>query len=735
MHSLRAIMLFAALSLGFCQTVLAQQQPEWEIISLEETGAVVYDMATGIATATNGVMVKYGGAVLRADQVAVNQQTGDVIADGQVRIQREDQVWASEHVDYNFQTRQMEAHEFRTGKAPFFAGGKGLGTDPKNRDIYTATNAIITTDDIADPEIKIRAKSIRIIPGDRIVAKDAVLYVEKVPVFWFPYYSQSLTDRGSSFNFVPGYRGSYGAFLLSRYTWMINKQLEAVAHVDYRAKRGFGVGPDLIYDFGEWGKGKAKYYYLYDQDPNAQEPGANLPHNRQRVWFSYEANPETNLVMKSMIRYQGDPDVVKDFFDREYGENPQPNTYFDANKLWSNYSLDLYAQPRLNNFLETVERLPEIKLTGYRQQIANTPLFYESESSAGWYQRLFPETNGIPYGLNYSASRADTFQQVLLPQTYFGFLNVTPNAGGRFTYYSAASGPGATTSEGTRLVFNTGADVSLKASRVWPQVHNDTFELDGIRHIIVPSLKYTYVPTPNLVGTNEVPQFDYELSSLRVLPNDFPDYNSIDSINSQNTLRLGINNKLQTRRRNEVANFLDWNVFIDWHIVPRTDQQSFSDLTSELRLRPRTWLTLESITRYNVQDGQFRLAYNSFTIHPNDIWSWTFGYFYMVNDYQPAPYGWGAGNSVFRNSFAFRFNQNWALLASQYYNAENGILEEQAYSLFRDLRSWTAALSFRVRNNQGAQDDFSVAFTFSLKAHPTYGGTEGSVPNYSLLGD
>src|SRR6185369_15360737 len=164
--------------------------------------------------------------------------------------------------------------------------------------------------------------------------------------------------------------------------------------------------------------------------------------------------------------------------------------------------------PRVNDFLETVERLPEVRLTGFRQQIGSSPLFYESESSAGYYRRLFAETNGPPVGLNYAAARADTYHQVLLPETFFGWLNVTTRVGGRLTYYSEASGPGATTEELYRGVFNTGAEVSFKASRVWPGIQNKFFDVDGIRHIIEPSVNYVYVPTPNYHGTNDIPQFD-----------------------------------------------------------------------------------------------------------------------------------------------------------------------------------------------------------------------------------
>jgi hypothetical protein len=107
----------------------------------------------------------------------------------------------------------------------------------------------------------------------------------------------------------------------------------------------------------------------------------------------------------------------------------------------------------------------------------------------------------------------------------------------------------------------------------------------------------------------------------------------------------------------------------------------------------------------------------------------------MIDDYRPAPYGWGAGNNVFRNSIAFRVNQNWALRATQHYDTDTGRMEEQSYSIYRDLRSWTAALSFRIRDNVGQQDDFTVAFTFSLKAYPTYSLGEDAAHSYSLLGD
>ena len=184
--------------------------------------------------------------------------------------------------------------------------------------------------------------------------------------------------------------------------------------------------------------------------------------------FYYMSPPSTNFSAKILANYQSDPLIIRDFFESEYPANIQPPSYGEANQLWPNFTLDAMAQPRLVSFFETVERLPDVKLTGLRQQLGNTPVFYQSESSVGYFRRDFSDTNH-PAATNYAATRADTVHQFTLPETFFGWLNVTPRVGGRFTYYSAVEGVTAPTNAQTRGVFNTGVDFSLKASRVYPR--------------------------------------------------------------------------------------------------------------------------------------------------------------------------------------------------------------------------------------------------------------------------
>ncbi len=726
----------AIITLGFgllaWPWVIQAQQEDYQIEAVGEKGWVQFDSESNFI-ATNGVIVKYAGAVLTAEQVSGNINTGDIMADGHVRIQREEQVWLSEHIHCNFKTRQIEAQHFRTGHPPMFAEGEGLHGEFTNQ-VYAATNSFITTEDIAHPLIRVRAKYLRIVPGEKVEARHATLYVGDVPVFYFPYYSHRLGPRSNHFNFVPGYRSVFGPYLLSRYNWFVNDALDGMARVDYRERRGVGLGPDANFHLDRWGDGTVRYYYMHDQDPNIDARGGNIPADRQRVYFAYQANPFTNLSVKSMVRYQTDTNIVREFFESEYRQNPQPNTFVEVSKFWQNFSLDTYVQPRLNDFLETVERLPEVRLTGFRQELGTSPFYYESQSSAGYYRRLFAETNSMATGRDYEASRVDSFHQVLLPYTAFGWLNLTPRVGGRVSYYSEASGPGATTDELTRGVFNTGAELTFKASQLWPDLQGGALDLDGLRHIIQPSLNYVYVPSPNY-HPSALPQFDYELPSLRLLPNDYPQYNSIDSIDSQNVLRLGVNNMLQTKRQGQVVNAVNWDLYTDWRLKPRSDQTTFADLYSDLVFKPRRWLTLESLTRYDLHDDLWRMSFTTLTFQPNETWSWSLGHFYLRDDLSTSPTALGVGNSLITSTMLYRVNENWGLRAAQRYEARDGRLEEQDYSIYRDLRSWTAALTFRVLDDRSRPKDYTVALTFSLKAFPRFGlGSDVARP-WFLLGD
>ncbi len=710
MNQFRALLLFCFF---FCCSIGRASEPiSWLI---QSDGLVEYDPATGIASGTNGVTISYSNAVLTAQSVIGDQVSGQVVADGNVTIRSQNVIWKGDSVTYNFKTDRIETGNFRSGHIPFFIGGEELKGNPSNK-IYSARNAIVTTDDLAEPAYKIRARKIRIVPDQYFEVYDATIRIGDVPVFYFPYFHRAIGRRANHFDFTPGYRSAYGPFLLTTYNWYAKTNLEGKIHLDSRQLRGVGVGPELDYNLGALGQGTAEYYYLHDEDPNRNSPTNDIPADRHRIALKHQATYQTNLNFKLVGDYQSDPLIEHDFFETEYRRNVQPKSFFEANRIWPNFTLDVLAQPQVNDFQETVERLPDVRIEALRQQLGNTPLYYEGENTGGFYNRRFVDNS-----TNFSAARFDTFHQIVLPHTFFGWLNFIPRVGGRFTYYSEADGRGATTDEEKRTVFNTGAEISFKSSRLWEGARSKLLQVNGLRHIIEPSINYAYVPRPNVLPT-DLPQFDPELASLRTLPIEYPAFNSIDSIDSQNVLRFGVRNLFQTKRDDAIETLLSWNLSTDWRLNPRTNyagngrQTTFASLNSSMEFRPREWITFQSETRYDLNNRSWLEANHRLVLEPNNVWSLSLGHRYL--DDEP---NLGPGHNLITTSLYYRMNENWAARISHHYEARDGTLQEQYYSIYRDLRSWTTALTFRVRDNRDRSDDFTVAITFSLKAFPRFG--------------
>ena len=743
-----AIFLPVLLAVLFPLVVLAQPEGNWlmeglnQIIPGSPEGSFIYHFATSNAIGTN-VFIQYNNATLMADSATVNWATGEVVADGHVRIGSGGMTWLGDHVTYNFNTHRMQSEEYRSGKPPAFVAGSeltGIIDSTKGAtNEATARHAFVTTDDVSNPAVYVRASRIKIVPGQYVEMWNAVLYMDGVPTFYFPFYRRNLGERVNSFNVTPGYRTAYGPYLLGTYNWFLNNTADGTLRMDYYGERGPGTGLDVNPHLGRWGEANLMYYYVHDRNPdtstNDLPVNGPISENRQQFYFGYKATPFTNFNAKAMVNYQSDPLVEHDFSEGNYSANPQPNTFVELNKYWNNWSLAALTTPRINDFFDQVERLPEVQLTGYRQPILDTPVYYQSVSSAGYYDKYFANTNTPVIPPSYAAARADTYQKLLLPWTFFNWLNVTPYAGGRFTYYSDGSGPAGTNAETTRTVFDTGVEASFKLSRLWSGVSNSALEIDGLRHIIVPSANYVYVKNPSTPST-QLPQFDSLTPSLLLLPVQFPDYNDIDAIEGQNLIRFGLRNTLQTMRNGQIDTLFDWNLTLDWNLEPNSQtnsiftqpQKTFSDIYSDLLFKPRTWITFESQLRYDINDGVLNMTFDQIAFTPNDRWSWGIGYFYLNSSFL------GTGENFITSTFFYRVNDNWGLRATQNFDASSGTLQDQFYSLYRDFRSWTGALTFRIENNSNGPKDYTVAFTWSLKANPKYHPGDDTVTPYHLVG-
>jgi hypothetical protein len=68
----------------------------------------------------------------------------------------------------------------------------------------------------------------------------------------------------------------------------------------------------------------------------------------------------------------------------------------------------------------------------------------------------------------------------------------------------------------------------------------------------------------------------------------------------------------------------------------------------------------------------------------------------------------------------YRIDDNWGIGVQEQYEAMTKTLEQQRYSVYRDLTSWVASLGAVIRDNNGVRE-YGVLLTFTLKAFPKFG--------------
>ena len=238
----------------------AQPQESRDLIiePLTGVGETEHNSEDGITYFRYGVIVRYQAMELVANQVALSEATGDIIADGNVRLQNDGQYWAGEHLEYNYKTGQVKGENFRAGLPPFFAGGFSLEGNFESHN-HQADQTFFTTDDIKEPGFRVRAKQFRIIDGKRIEAKNASIVVGGATVMVLPVYKREMRSHETYWRVTPGYRSLFGPFMLATYHFPLTTNVSGGVKFDLYQKRGLGVGPDFTWNLPRWGEGGFQY--------------------------------------------------------------------------------------------------------------------------------------------------------------------------------------------------------------------------------------------------------------------------------------------------------------------------------------------------------------------------------------------------------------------------------------------------------------------------------------------
>ncbi|CAN5547713.1 hypothetical protein BH20VER1_BH20VER1_09890 [soil metagenome] len=730
------LLIFALFSGAAHAQVAGNSSLQGQPIEITASGGTQYE--GGVATARENVAIHIGDTDIYADYATYNSHTKEVHVRGNVRIYRGPELYVGDRGTYNTETKAISADTLRSAEYPFFVSGERLTSLSENAKLVEKGS--FTTHDSANPDFQIRATKVRIYENDRVILQNATFYVGRVPIFYWPYLYQSLDD---SFSFVlsPAYMTIWGPSLLGRVTFPITENIKGTVRLDYRTRRGAAIGfqPDIVFGKNNSSFAKIRTYLVRDENPTINRttlPRSDFPDIRYRL--SMDSRTRFTSDIEAVVRFSklSDPFMLQDFFQSEFRLDPVPDNFLAVTKTDPRYTLIALTRYQVNTFHETTERLPEIALDITRQPLFGSGVFYEGEASMTNFRRNF--ANRSP-NQDYTAVRLDTFHQFLYPQTYFGWLSVVPRVGARGTLYTSSRDLEGTIftpspepliptfllpppthleplqrgGERFRAVVNAGVETSFKISRVWEQAQSRSLGLDGLRHIAQPFANFSYVHS-TLDKPAEILQFDRYQPSTQLRPIDFPQFISIDSIDNWTIARVGVRNRLQTRRDDVTINWLELETYFDINFDNPYDRTDFSNVYNRLRFNPLPWASLSIYSQLPLLADGFSEVNADIGFKPAANWQLNFGYRYLdENPFFP-------NSSLFFASAHYRINDHWGAGAFIRYEARTGFVEEQRYSVYRDLTSWVASLGTVIRNNGGVKE-YGVLLSFSLKALPKLG--------------
>ena len=529
---------------------------------------------------TGNVVIDYEGTRLAADKVTVHMTTKEATAEGNVILTQKGSVFKGDRGVYNFGTRTGDVERLRAEVEPhYYARAKRI--EKISDEHYRCRDGWITTCKGDHPFYRIQATHIDIYPEQKVVIRNAVLYVRQVPVMYVPYYVQYFFDfERLPVQLIPGKNSEWGAFLLSKWRYNLIEQPAVKSRgnvlVDYRTERGLAYGAENFYRTDALGRGAARFYFISDEKPPEE-----ASQERHRAQWRHQMRLAPDTTLSAEINDLSDATVIKDFFFREeYERDVLPDNYLSIITAKPEYTLSVLQRSRLDEFFTVVERNPEVRFDTYNRPFLDTPFYARHEFQGTNLNKEFADS-----GVEFDASRFDS-NHTLSYAGRVGDISVVPHAGTRHTYYSRDSGG---ERDSVRTVYDAGVDFSTRFFNVYDvSVHRWGLDWNRLRHIFAPTVSYNWRPSPT-VDRGSLQQFD-----------------ALDAIDKQHFIRFNFENRVQTKEGKDLATRQIARVipFFDLDY----DTHRLDNIGYDAEFQPWPWLGIESDMIYDSVDQRVETA-------------------------------------------------------------------------------------------------------------------------------
>ncbi len=641
----------------------------------------------------------YGDLILTADEIRYDDQKAEAHARGHIVLTRGDIRLIADEGTYTLADGKVHLVNTKAGYYPLYLQG---GTLEGNTHEFTLHDATLTYGEPGSFSPTLRAESIDFIEGKSFRAHHAHLRVGPVPLVPLPVFSQRLDTPPMETDIRAGFRSSTGAFLDVTALAPVSNGIHLGPEIGVYTKRGLILGPAASYDTlrGDTSLvGALRSGWIYDlgsrEDRGLDSEGRQIGRHRGYIDWRHLENFGDKISLMAQVGYWSDSEIIRDYARHRFARNQQPETFVGASYTEDNFVGSVFARFQTNDFQITRRREPEVsvKLLASPQDLGVVQRGHVA------FVNLREDASTVSPEL--SSERLDVFYGLERPTAVTPWLTYTPVVGGRVSHYFSPLGD---KDDYTRVLGQVGGDIRARAFGQF-DVQSERWGIDGLRHLVEPFAQYRYIPDAEK-GAAYIPDIDRSVFSTRLLPIDLGDIRALDELHEINTLRYGLQQRLQTRdAKGGVRDLIVLTLAQDRHfnrLVAPTLRRS-SDLHADIALMPAPWIRFDAFQRLDPHSWRLEEFNSGFTLTDSQFWTARFGTQFLRDQLEE-----------YTLDASIRLNERFTLTGLWRYDAVDSQFYEQAYGIrqtFRNLWSIEYALAFY----EGQRRESGMQFRISLE--------------------
>jgi LPS-assembly protein len=609
---IRRLVPWAALA---CSVVSALGAPAPQLTDIT-ADSVSYDYNSRETLARGHARVLDGNLLFTADEIRYNQATDTLSARGHAAYTRGIERLLADSIVYHRADGTFTAENLRVGRNQLYIQGRRAEGTRREMVIHDAT---ITYGEPGPWQPTVRADTIVFSPDRFIRVYHSWVGFGTTDLIPIPHVSESLSGPLAlpDISVSPGYRSDLGGIAKFSLEVPSGPGVKEGGEADLYTDRGLMAGPIADYSSPDGSgdlKGSLRSGFIDDYGKRGLDIlGDGIPKDRAFVQFDHQQQVTDNLTLDADVNWSTDSYVVRDFRTREFEATQEPDNYVESDYAGENFFASAFTRFQPNTFDPAQQRLPELRFDLLPTAIGGG-LYERFEASSAALRELPPAG-----GPELRSNRLDAFYGLTRPFSPVAWFTFTPVAGARVTDYLDTAGAAVPGGE-TRTLGELGFDAVLRMSGNF-DYRNRQWKIDGLRHLVTPYVSYRYIPAGN-ADPNRIPDIDADTFDTYLPPIELGDARAIDALGAADTLRVGVDNTLQTR--DPVYGSRDLVVLRlaeDFLFNRQPGQPEHTSLYGELSLLPTNWLEVDSQQIVAPQSGSVREFESGVKLHDGDIWA------------------------------------------------------------------------------------------------------------------